>query len=117
LFVHALESVVVEFVNSRVGECCRGVREHHHRVTALGHADYDAANDVLYLHAGKPTPGEGEEMPEGHVVHYAPGTSEVVGLTVLGVRRVPGRDGRVVVTIPETAEINADDLKPALAAI
>jgi hypothetical protein len=29
------------------------------------HADYDAANDVLYLYAGKPTPGEGEETPEG----------------------------------------------------
>ena len=37
--------------------------------------------------------GEGEETPEGHVVRYAPGTSRVVGLTVLGARRVLERDG------------------------
>jgi uncharacterized protein YuzE len=81
------------------------------------HADYDAENDVLYLHVGEPEAGEGEETPEGHVVRYAPGTSRVVGLTVLGARRVLERDGRLVVTVPETIETNADDLAPALAAV
>ncbi len=80
------------------------------------HADYDAENDVLYLHIGEPEAGEGDETPEGHVVRYAPGTSHVVGLTVLGARRVLERDGRLVVTIPKKAEINAHDLAPALAA-
>jgi hypothetical protein len=81
------------------------------------HADYDAENDVLYLHVGEPAAGEGEETPEGHVVRYAPGTSRVVGLTVLGARRILERDRRLVVTVPETIETNADDLAPALAAV
>ncbi len=38
-------------------------------------ANYDADNDVLYLHVGKSQEGEGEETPEGHVLRYAPGTS------------------------------------------
>jgi hypothetical protein len=41
----------------------------------------------------------------------------VVGLTVLGARRVLERDGRLVVTVPETIETDADDLAPALAAV
>ena len=49
-------------------------------------ADYDAENDVLYLHVSDPQVGEGEQTPEGHVVRFAPGTSRVVGLTVLGAR-------------------------------
>ncbi len=36
-------------------------------------ANYDAENDVLYLHLGEPQPGEGEETPEGHVLRYEPG--------------------------------------------
>jgi hypothetical protein len=51
------------------------------------------------------------------VVRYAPGTSQAVGLTVLGARRVLERDGRLVVTISETVEINADDLALALTAV
>lgn len=80
-------------------------------------ADYDADNDVLYLHAGPPQTGEGEETPEGHVVRYAPGTSQIVGLTVLGARRVLERDGHLSVTVPETVETTAEQLAPALAAV
>ncbi|MGA9874292.1 MAG: DUF2283 domain-containing protein [Solirubrobacteraceae bacterium] len=84
---------------------------------SFDHADYDAENDVLYLHVGEPHVGEGEETPEGHVVRYAPGTSRVVGLTVLGARRILERDGHLSVTIPETVETTAEDLAPALAAV
>jgi uncharacterized protein YuzE len=63
-------------------------------------ADYDAENDVLYLHVDEPQAGEGEETPEGHVVRYEPGTSRIVGLT-----------------IPETVQTTAEDLAPALAAV
>lgn len=80
------------------------------------HADYDAENDVLYLHVGKPQPGEGEETPEGHVVRFAPGTQRIVGLTILGPRRTLERDGHLAVTIPETVQTTAADLAPALAA-
>ena len=80
------------------------------------HADYDAEGDVLYLHIGLPQAGEGEETPEGHVVRYAPGTQRIVGLTVIGARHVVERDGRLVVTVPETVEASADELAPALEA-
>ncbi len=68
------------------------------------HADYDAEHDVLYLHVGKPQPGEGEETPEGHVIRYVPGTSRIAGLTMLGPRRILERDGHLTVSIPETIE-------------
>jgi hypothetical protein len=84
---------------------------------SFDHADYDAENDVLYLHVGEPQTGEGEETPEGHVVRYAPGTHQIVGLTVMSPRHMLGRDGHVAVTIPETVETTAEDLAPALAAV
>jgi hypothetical protein len=36
-------------------------------------ADYDAANDVLYLHIGEPQSGESDETPDGHAVRCAGG--------------------------------------------
>jgi hypothetical protein len=80
------------------------------------HADYDPEGDVLYLHIGEPVDAEGEETPEGHVVRFEPGTQRVVGLTVINARSVIDRDGRLIVTIPETVEASADELAPALAA-
>lgn len=84
---------------------------------SFDHADYDAENDVLYLHVGAPRAGEGEETPEGHVLRYAPGSSRIIGLTVLGARRILERDGALTVTIPETIEKTADELASALAAV
>jgi uncharacterized protein YuzE len=84
---------------------------------SFDHVDYDADNDVLYLHVGAPQAAEGEETPEGHVVRYAPGTSRVVGLTMLGAREVLERDGRLAVTIPDTVETTAEQLAPAFAAV
>jgi uncharacterized protein YuzE len=84
---------------------------------SFDHANYDAENDVLYLHIGEPQVGEGEETPEGHVIRYSPGTSRVVGLTVMGPRHILARDGHLAVTIPATVETSADDLAPALAAV
>jgi uncharacterized protein YuzE len=84
---------------------------------SFDHADYDADTDVLYLHVGAPQTAEGEETPEGHIVRYAPGTSRVVGLTVLGARHALERDGHRAVTVPETVETSAEQLAPALAAV
>lgn len=78
------------------------------------HADYDPDGDVLYLHAGEPQPAEGEETPEGHVLRFAPGTQQIVGLTIINAKHVLDRDGRLVVTVPETVEASADELAPAL---
>lgn len=83
---------------------------------AFDHADYDAESDVLYLHIGAPQPAEGEETPEGHVVRFEPGTRRIVGLTIISARWLLERDGRLVVTVPETMEASPDALAPALAA-
>jgi uncharacterized protein YuzE len=82
---------------------------------AFDHADYDARNDVLYLHIGEPQEAEGEETPEGHVLRCAPGSQRIVGLTVLGAQRILDRDGELRVTIPGSVTASADDLAPALA--
>jgi hypothetical protein len=84
------------------------------RVT-FDHADYDADNDVLYLHVGPPQEADGEETPEGHVIRYARGTSRIVGLTLMGPRRILDREGHVTVTVPETVETSAEALAAALA--
>jgi hypothetical protein len=65
---------------------------------------------------GSPQQEEGEETLEGHVVRFAPGTQRMVGLTILGPRRILERDGRLTVTVPEAVEATADDLAAALAA-
>jgi len=80
------------------------------------YADYDIEHDVLYLSVGPPEVGVGEDTPEGHVVRYAPGTSRVVGLTLISPRRLVDRDGGITVTVPETVEKSADELAPLLAA-
>lgn len=80
------------------------------------HADYDTDGDILYLHIGPPQPGEGEETPEGHVLRFAPGTQQIVGLTIINAKHVLDRDGRLVVTVPETVEASLDELAPALRA-
>jgi uncharacterized protein YuzE len=94
----------MEAVNIRIGPL------------VFDHADYDADGDVLYLHLGPPQPAEGEETPEGHVLRYVPGTQRIVGLTVINARHVLDRDGRLIVTVPETVEASAEELAPALQA-
>jgi hypothetical protein len=81
------------------------------------HADYDADNDVLYLHVGEPRAGDGEETPEGHVVRYVPGTSRVVGLTLLGVRRALAHDGHLAITVSTTVRATGEQLASAFAAV
>jgi hypothetical protein len=72
---------------------------------------------VLYLHVGDPQTAEGEETPEGRVLRYAPGTWRIVGLTLLGARRILDRDGELLVTVSESVKASAEDLAPALAAV
>jgi uncharacterized protein YuzE len=95
----------MEQVNIRIGP------------VTFDHADYDAENDVLYLHIGEPQEAEGEETPEGHLLRFAPGTQRIVGLTVLSAQALLDRDGELRITIPESVKTSADDLAPALAAV
>ncbi len=71
-------------------------------------ANYDAEHDVLYLRVGDPEIGEGETTPEGHVIRYAMGTNRIVGITLLGPRRILEREGHLMVTMPEAVETSAD---------
>ena len=65
---------------------------------------------------GDPEMGEGEATPEGHVIRYAIGTNRIVGIALLGPRRILERDGHLVVTMPEVVETSAQELADALAA-
>jgi uncharacterized protein YuzE len=83
---------------------------------------YDAERDVLYLRRGVPRPArETVASPEGHAVRLNE-SGEIIGITVVNARWLAGRDGRITVTVPESAhaperlETSAKDLAPALAA-
>lgn len=76
-------------------------------------SSYDARGDVLYLHlADPPADVEGEETPEGHLVRYDAAGS-LVGVTLLGARRILERDGAITITLPQRVEAAA--IAPALA--
>lgn len=51
-----------------------------------------------------------------HADDDAESDCSTVGLTVIGARELLDRDGRLVVTIPETVEANADEFAGALRA-
>jgi len=83
---------------------------------------FDADADVLYMHKGKPVPAHTTiAASEGHAV-MLDHTGEIIGITIINARWLAERDGRITVTIPESAhaperlETSAKDLAPALAA-
>ena len=65
-----------------------------------------------YLHVGEPRKADGEETPEGHLLRFASGSQDVVGLTLVGARALLKRDGRLTVT--ETVEASSEVLAGAL---
>lgn len=67
-----------------------------------------------WVSRGRP---RGRRPQRVHVLRYASGTQEIVGLTVLGAQRMLDRDGELRITIPESVKASADELAPALAAI
>lgn len=81
---------------------------------------YDAAGDVLYMHKGEPVPATSTfATPEGHAV-MRDDAGAIIGVTIVNARWLAERDGRVTVTLPDTAappgrlETSADELAPAL---
>ena len=59
--------------------------------------EYDEEADVLYLSVGTPKSAVGVDIGEGVVVRYDEVNNEVVGLTVLGLRK------RVIKEIAESS--------------
>jgi len=62
---------------------------------------YDTEEDVLYLHRGEPQETEPQETPEGHIIRYALGRKEIVGLTVVNVHQFIAHLGYVPITLPQ----------------
>lgn len=84
----------------------------------IDHSSYDAESDVLYLSAGGPRAGYGEETPEGHVLRFDE-NDVLYGVTLIGVREQMEAEGTVTITPPEwltfSREFAASDLEKVLA--
>ena len=72
--------------------------------------DYDREADVLYLHVGNPASAtDFDETPEGHHVRFGP-DGRIVGLTVVGPRRLLEAEGEVAITVPRADRLDASAL-------
>jgi uncharacterized protein YuzE len=77
--------------------------------------DYDAEGDVLYLGRGDANNGSDAALtPEGHGVRYD-SQGEVIGVTIINVRRIIERDGYLTITLPHSMRVDAGQLVAALA--
>ncbi len=75
---------------------------------------YDAEADVLYLHMGDPsTAVDFDESPEGHALRFDV-EQNLVGVTIVGVKRLLERDGKVTITVPKAIRVDAEVIAPAL---
>ncbi|MFZ2114081.1 MAG: DUF2283 domain-containing protein [Solirubrobacteraceae bacterium] len=75
---------------------------------------YDAEADVLYLHMGDPsTAADFDESPEGHALRFDV-EQNLVGVTIVGVKRLLERDGKVTITVPKVVRVDAEVIAPAL---
>jgi YD repeat-containing protein len=83
--------------------------------TVFDRVAYDREADVLYLHVGDPaTAVDFDEAPEGHALRYD-GAGRLVGVTIVGARRLLELDGRITVTVPRPPwRVEAPDLAEAL---
>jgi uncharacterized protein YuzE len=84
--------------------------------TTFDNVDYDAEADVLYLHVGDPaTAVDFDESPEGHAIRFD-AAGRLVGVTIVGARRLLDSGQPLVVTVPARMEVDAADLAGALTA-
>ena len=79
-------------------------------------ARYDADADILYLHVGESdTAVDFDETCEGHAIRFD-ADGRIVGLTLVGPRRLLECEGELEITLPVSSRISADQLREALAA-
>ncbi|MBF0518877.1 MAG: DUF2283 domain-containing protein [Nitrospirae bacterium] len=48
--------------------------------------DYDEEADVLYISVGEPAKALGMDIGEGVIMRYVENTSELVGVTIIGIK-------------------------------
>jgi uncharacterized protein YuzE len=83
--------------------------------TSFDQHEYDARGDVLYLSVGAPQEAVRTiATPEGHAVDYDE-SGAVVGMVLVNVRFLLGRDGALTVTVPPDRVVAAK-IEPALIA-
>jgi uncharacterized protein YuzE len=73
-------------------------------------SNFDADGDVLYLSRGEArVAAEGLLTSEGHGVRFGP-DGEVMGLTLISVKRLLEQDGYLTITVPRTVHLREDEL-------
>jgi uncharacterized protein YuzE len=80
------------------------------------HATYDDRGDVLYLHIGeRQAAADSEATPEGHVLRFND-RSEIIGLTIIDVKRLLQHDHAINITVPRQVVVSPDALSESLTA-
>jgi uncharacterized protein YuzE len=83
--------------------------------TSFDQHEYDERGDVLYLSVGPPREAARTiATAEGHAVDYDE-SGVVIGMVLVNVRFILGRDGAVTVTLPPDHIVSAK-IEPALIA-
>lgn len=78
------------------------------------HVSYDAEADVLYLHVGDPSEAvDFDASPEGHALRFD-GDGQLVGLTLVGARRLLAGESAPTVTLPSRVNLPREQLVAAL---
>jgi len=76
--------------------------------TTFDRVRYDAEADVLYLHVGDPaTAVDFDESPEGYALRFDP-SGTLVGVTIVGARRLVDRGKPIEITIPVPEHLALD---------
>jgi YD repeat-containing protein len=82
--------------------------------TTFERVRYDAEADILYLHLGDPgDAADFDESPEGHALGYDR-SGRLVGMTVVGARRLLDEAEPIVIGIPEQVTIDTSALARAV---
>jgi uncharacterized protein YuzE len=77
-------------------------------------SNYDADGDVLYLSRGESRVAtDGLLTSEGHGVRFGL-DGEVIGVTLISVKRLLEQDGHLPITVPRTVHVREDELGGAL---
>jgi len=82
--------------------------------TTFDQVFYDADVDALHLHRGDPSIAvDFDESPDGHALRFDV-HGDLVGVTIVGAKRLIEADGEIKITLPEIVRLDPDTVAPAL---